>query len=277
MGLPSDFQFSQASLQAFVDCERRFQLRYLMDVAWPAVEAEPIEEHERRIQHGLTFHRMVQQQLLGLPESALTRIVLDGDLVHWWANYRSYRPADVAGACYPEITLTASVAGHRLVAKYDLLVMQPGEQALIFDWKTSQKRTRSLTLKRRLQTRVYRYLLMQAGAHLNGGQALLPSQVTMLYWFAGFPESPERLPYTLARYEDDAQYLVGLIERIKGMEDIAFLMTQNERYCRYCPYRSYCERGAEAGRLDLMDGTVVEEDDRLVFDFDFEQIAEIAF
>ena len=39
--LPDDFHFSQGSLQDYVDCQRRFQLRYLMKLAWPAVDAEP--------------------------------------------------------------------------------------------------------------------------------------------------------------------------------------------------------------------------------------------
>ena len=274
--LSPDFQFSQASLQAFVDCKRRFQLRYLWDVIWPAVEAEPIAEHERRTQHGLAFHRMVQQHWLGLPEAVLTRMASDGDLVRWWANYRTYRPAEMPGMHYPEVTLTAAIAGHRLVAKYDLLVIQPGERAWIYDWKTSQKRTRSSLLKQRLQTRVYRYLLVRAGAHLNGGVSLQPSQVTMVYWFSEFPESPERLLYTVPQYEDDAQYLDGLIAQIQGLDDDDFAMTENERHCQYCPYRSYCERGIEAGHLDTMD-VAVEDDDSFALDFDFEQIAEIAF
>lgn len=276
MMLSPDFQFSQASLQAFVDCKRRFQLRYLLAVDWPAVEAEPIEEHERRTQHGSAFHRMVQQHLLGLPEAVLTRMASAGDLARWWANYRTYRPADMPGAHYPEMTLTAAVAGHRLVAKYDLLVIQPGERAWIYDWKTARKRTRSSILKQRLQTRVYRYLLVRAGTHLNGGAALQPSQVTMVYWFSEFPESPERLPYTVAQYEDDAQYISSLIEQIKVLEAVDFVMTHNERYCQYCPYRSYCERGVTAGHMDMMD-VAVEDDASFALNFDFEQIAEIAF
>ena len=38
--LPPDFHFSQRSLQDYVDCRRRFQLRYLQHLAWPAVEAK---------------------------------------------------------------------------------------------------------------------------------------------------------------------------------------------------------------------------------------------
>ncbi len=282
MALPSDFQFSQSSLQDFVDCPKRFQLRYLRNMAWPAVEAEPIEEHERRIQHGMAFHRMVQQHILGLPEERLTSMATEGDLARWWAAYRAYRPADLPGVRYPEVTLTTPInlpgnnTGHRLVAKYDLLVIQPESHAVILDWKTSQKRTRSAILKSRLQTRVYRYLIVQAGAHLNAGQAFEPEQITMLYWFSDFPDSPERLPYTFAQYQDDAQYLSGLVARIAALDDDAFILTDDEQRCAYCLYRSYCERGVHAGQIGALEDEPEAETTDLL-DFDFEQIAEIAF
>ena len=66
MTLPVDFHFSQASLQDYVECRRRFQLRYLVKLAWPAVEAEPVLENERQIQIGGQFHRLIQQYLVGI-------------------------------------------------------------------------------------------------------------------------------------------------------------------------------------------------------------------
>ena len=246
MPLPDNFQFSQASLQDFVDCPRRFHLRYLLNVAWPAAEAEPIEEQERRVQLGMAFHRMVQQQLVGIPEVRIARMAVDPDLERWWRNYCVYRPADIlpAGsvARYPEVTLTAALADHRLVAKFDLVVVQPGIKAVIFDWKTSPVRTKLLTLKARLQTRVYRYLLVRSGAHFNEGQPLVSAQVEMIYWFAEHPESPVRVPYDDVQYRADTVYLTGLIEEIQAMPDEAFAPTDDEKRCKYCPYRSYCDR-----------------------------------
>ena len=61
--LRADFQFSQASLQDYVECARRFQLRYVERVAWPAPQAQPIFEYEQRLERGQVFHRLVQQQL----------------------------------------------------------------------------------------------------------------------------------------------------------------------------------------------------------------------
>ena len=56
MTLPADFQFSQGSLQDYADCPRRFQLGYILRLAWPAVEAEPVLESERRQLQGQAFH-----------------------------------------------------------------------------------------------------------------------------------------------------------------------------------------------------------------------------
>jgi hypothetical protein len=41
MTLPYSFHFTQSSLQDYLDCPRRFQLRYVLDQPWPAVESEP--------------------------------------------------------------------------------------------------------------------------------------------------------------------------------------------------------------------------------------------
>ena len=37
--------------------------RYLEQLAWPAVESEPLSDHERQMQAGAAFHRLVQRFL----------------------------------------------------------------------------------------------------------------------------------------------------------------------------------------------------------------------
>jgi hypothetical protein len=282
MPLPEDFQFSQASLQDFVDCQRRFQLRYLMELAWPAAEAEPIEEHERRMQLGQDFHKMVQQHVLGLDAALIERTAADPDLSRWWHNYIVYRPValfggDAEGAdIRSELSLVGRLHRYRLVAKYDLLIVKPEATAVILDWKTSRRHTPARTLLERLQTGVYRYLLAAAGAYLNGGRAFAPEAIEMVYWYPEFPESPVRLPYDASQCADDAHNLRSLIERIARLGEEDFDLTDDVRRCTYCPYRSYCDRGVKAGPIE--DAAVSWEpsapDD---VELDFEQIAEIEF
>ena len=165
MTLPSDLQFSQAelqfsqgSLQDFVECPRRFYLRHVLGLAWPAIESEPVQEQERHMRQGQAFHRLVHQHLLGLDPELLRRQAeasadpaLGGDLARWWRDYEAYPPANIPARRYPEIVLSAPVAAGgagesrmpaRLIAKYDLIAIEPGRRAVIVDWKTSRHRPR---------------------------------------------------------------------------------------------------------------------------------------
>ena len=276
MTLPPDFQFSQASLQDYVDCPRRFQLRYVLRLAWPALEAEPALENERYLQQGAAFHRLVHQHALGLPPDQLSRTVTDEDLRRWWHNYLAAPPAGLPASRYPEIVLSAPLSGHRLLAKYDLVAVDAGRQAIIVDWKTYRKRPRRAWLVGRLQTRVYPYLLVRAGAHLNMGQPLQPGQLEMIYWFADFAAAPERFAYDAAQYEADGTYLAALIEEIARLEDEDFTLTAQERHCRYCAYRSLCQRGISAGAFAEAEDER-EAGDEFDISFDLEQIAEIEY
>jgi CRISPR/Cas system-associated exonuclease Cas4 (RecB family) len=276
MTLPPRFVFSQSSLQDYVDCPRRFQLRYIEQLAWPAVESEPVLENERRQQEGQLFHRLVQQHLLGLPVEKLSRLANTPDLLRWWENYLSAADLQnlkaIAGLS-TELTLAAPIGIYRLVAKYDLVAVQPGKQALIYDWKTYHKRPKNEWMAARLQTRVYRALLVQAGASLNGGSPIQPEQIEMVYWYADFPAEPVRLPYNAALYKRDWDALTGLVNEILHHEH--FPLTDDEKKCAFCPYRSYCNRGEKAGTAADPEAEL----DAAATDFNlnFEQIAEIEF
>jgi hypothetical protein len=302
MTLPADFQFSQGSLQDYVDCPRRFQLRYIQRLAWPAVEAEPALENERHLQQGAAFHRLVHQHLLGLSPERLSSTITDEDLSRWWHNYLESGPADLPASRYPEVILSAPVSGHRLMAKYDLIAVDAGRRVVILEWKTSRKRPQRKWLAERLQTRVYPYLLVQAGSHLleigdwrlelGNWRSFQPEQVEMVYWFANFPEDSERFPYDAAQYGADSNDLASLIDEIKelalspvlrpveglskGLGDVDFPLTTQERRCRYCPYRSLCQRGVRAGAFDEVEDELEWGDDFEIA-LDFEQIAEIEY
>jgi CRISPR/Cas system-associated exonuclease Cas4 (RecB family) len=276
MALPSDFQFSQSSLQDYVDCPRRFYLRYVRRLSWPAIVAEPALEHERHLQQGIDFHQLVYQHELGISAERLSAVITDANLRRWWVNYLEKGPGDIPQAHYPEILLSAPVGGHRLVAKYDLLAVEPGSQAVILDWKTYRQRRGANWLSDRLQTRVYPYLLVRGGAHLNDNRALEPGQVEMVYWFANFPDRPEVFEYGLERYREDEVYLSSLIEEIENLAEEEFQLTADKKRCDFCPYRSLCQRGVLAGDL----GQAMEDweaEMELDISLDFDQIAEIEY
>lgn len=287
--LPDNFHFSQASLQDYVECRRRFQLRYLENLSWPAIEAEPALENERRLQLGADFHRLVQQHLLGLPADKLSRMAASREpggeaLQRWWDNYLQHGRGlagykDIPGlTLHPEITLNAPLSGnYRLVAKYDLIAVAPDGRAAIFDWKTFRNRPKRQKMAERLQTRVYPYLLVLAGAHVNRGNSFEPDKVEMIYWYPEFPAQPDRFAYSQAQFEADRDDLGSLVEKIENLKDDEFYLTDRVERCRFCTYRSLCDRGVRAGGLD--DIEVREETEALGTDFeiDFDQIAEIEF
>lgn len=288
MPLASEFTFTQASLQDYVDCRRRFQLRWLEGLSWPAVEAEPAGEYEAHVRNGDAFHRLIHQHQIGLAPERLAAAVAAaaaagaeagaGQLVTWWENYLAAGPADLPARRHPEITLSAPLGGHRVLAKYDLIALDPGRRAEIVDWKTGGHRPPRPVLAARLQTRVYRYVLAEAGAPLNDGRPIPPDTIAMRYWFADFPDQPERLPYDAIQHAADRKYLADLAAEIATAGEEDFPLTDDVKRCRFCPYRSLCGRGIEAGALGEDEAEVEpEEEADWTTGFDFEQVGEIAF
>ena len=220
-------------------------LRSLLRLRWPAVQSEPMLEHERYLQQGSDFHRLAQQALVGLPVERLSASLVGEDFSHWWGNFLDFLPgftrAEPRWQIYPEISLTAPLGDTRLVGKYDLVAAHPGERMLIYDWKTSRQRSK-LLLEKRLQTRLYPYLLVAPGAFLNAGVSIQPEQVEMVYWFAEHPVQPERFAYSSAAYQADEVYLTSLIETVMRLDEADFTLTDDERLCAYCVYRSLCNR-----------------------------------
>jgi CRISPR/Cas system-associated exonuclease Cas4 (RecB family) len=273
--LPSQFVFSQSSLQDYADCPRRFQLRYLDRLLYPAAESEPALENERRQQEGQEFHRLAQQYLLGIPTEKLARLANTPDLQRWWENFINSK--DLSGlrdltGLYPEVALSAPLGDFRLLAKYDLIAVTGDEKIVIYDWKTYRKRPRDEWLSARWQTRVYRALLVAAGAQLNSSRPIVPERCEMVYWFANFPEEPARFPYNASQYKRDWEVLVKLTEEIRTAS--SYPLTDDRQMCAYCTYRSYCDRGIQAGNLDMIEAEMEAES---LFDVNFEQIGEIEF
>ena len=263
---------SQSSLQDYADCPRRFQLRYLEHLRYPAVESEPALENEKHQQEGEYFHRLVQQHLIGIPAEQVGKLANTDNLSRWWENYINANLPINDYAKRAELTLSAPLGSFRLVAKYDLIAIRRGDKAIIYDWKTYRKRPKNEWLAPRWQTRVYRALLVQAGAHLNDNKPFAPEQIEMIYWFADFSTEPAAFPYNATQFKRDWDALTKLAREIESASD--YPKTDDRQKCTFCPYRGYCDRGARAG--DIADAEAEMEAEEL-FDVNFEQIGEIAF
>ncbi len=272
MSLPVDFVFSQTSLQDYADCARRFELRCVQRVRWPALQAEPALEYERHLRQGERFHHLVHQHQLGIPAEKLGASIDDPVLTDWWQAYLAWPLEDLPAQRWPEISLSAPLGQFRLLAKFDLLAVEPGGRAVIIDWKTSPHPPPREWLAKRLQTRVYPLVLALAGEELTGGPPILPDQIEMIYWYPS--GQPARFPYTTAQFERDQAALLQTVEDIAQRTD--FPLTPELKACAFCAYRSLCDRGERAASLDaLLDVEDGSTDTPPQIDLD--QIAEIEF
>jgi CRISPR/Cas system-associated exonuclease Cas4 (RecB family) len=269
MTLPSNFRFSQASLADYLDCPRRFQLRYLLEQAWPAVESEPLLERERLAELGRRFHRLIQQHVEGLSIEVLTESIGEPELARWWQSYLdslNTTLGDLPQKRRAEVAMSIPIQSFRLTAHFDLIASDD-DRAVIVDWKTEHRQPTRDQLLQRVQTRVYRYVLTNA-------QQRSPGTVSMIYWFAQYPDQPVTLPYDSAQHADDHRFLFELIEEIerRAAQPGEWDKTPNERKCAYCVYRSLCNRGVHAGTSEPDD-----EDFDLVARINIEQIDAIEY
>lgn len=261
MNTLTDFQFSPSNLQDYLDCQRRFQLKYIYKVSWPAIQAEPIHNVEESLEIGTQFHHLAHQFSLGIESTNLKTTKSNFQLTDFWTQfldssqyggllYPVWQP-DVQR--YPEVSLFTYIAEAMLVSKLDLIAIFPGSIIQIYDWKTNLKPPKRNWLTERLQTKLYPYILVQAGPSLNNGKPIIPEQVELIYWYPSAPSSPLRFPYNQSKYDEDQTFIYSLLKEISLLHEDEFYLTQNKQLCVFCVYRSLCERGMHAGPLDHME------------------------
>ncbi len=254
MAMRTDFVFSQASMQDYLDCKRRFYYQYVERLSWPAIEAEPILENEERMIRGAHFHQMVQQYFLGLPDGMLANAAEAAGVTRWWENFVAFKPIERGQMVYTEKKLNMGLGNNLLVAKFDLLTKQEDGGIQIYDWKTSKKRPKREFVADRMQTRVYPLVVSKMAEKLFPGVKIAPEQIEMVYWYAGYPDTPEVFPYSEKQRALDEAYLLEKITEINsldGRDD--FPKTDDVKRCQFCVYRSLCDRGAQAGNFEQYD------------------------
>jgi hypothetical protein len=257
--VPENFRFSQSSLSAFAECRRRFWWRYVRRMEWPAPLTDQLDEWEKAIERGQLFHHWAQQDALGLAVDEWALAHEDELLVQWWKNFRSQPPQGLpAGAQFSEIQLSMPLGPYRIVAKFDRIICTGDGRVFIVDWKTGRRKPKQDDYVANWQTLVYRYVMAEAGAELNGGNSVEPEQITLVYWHANFPGVLEPIAYSIQEHERARETLLQTLQAIGtlgGVED-DFPLTEDLGVCRRCVYSALCERGRE--RADDWD---IEDDD----------------
>jgi len=275
MPINPDFVFSANSLQDYVDCPRRFELKYLLNQAWPAIESKPVLEFEHHLLLGNQFHQLVHQYLSGIPENVLNSSIVDADLAEWFRNFLEFFTPIKLERFFVEFSLRMAINQFQVVAVYDLIGNTKNGSLNIFDWKTAKHLPKRENLARRVQTILYPYLALECLGNYLPQFECPPEQVEMIYWFASHPKTNMIFKYDQEKHLSNEKFLTQLIAEIQSKEIGSFECTRDHHKCKYCVYRSLCERGKIAGDFNEMEN---EEDlDQVIEKIDFDKQDEIAF
>ena len=277
MKLPEDLLFSQSNLQDYVNCHYKFYLRHIQKFSWPALLTDDALEVEQHMQSGARFHTLVHQFFLGLPLESLDQIALSDpneQLQTWWHNFKQTVPDQIKGETFPELSLVSKLNGHRLIVKYDLVIVEK-DQLTIYDWKTTQRLPKPASLNTRIQSRIYPFVLAREASAINNG-SLQPGQIKMVYWQAQFPGQTHTIAYNQDMFEADLAYLSHLVDEIVQLPIEGFTKTPHLTFCKYCNFRSFCDKGISAGLLSELDRDL-DDLELSAFNIDLDQVEEISF
>lgn len=266
----SAIRLSATAIQDFEVCQRRFQLRHLLNQPWPAVQAEPLHDHELHTRRGTQFHLILQRYFSGIHPDILSDMVDDVVVKQWWDAFQVAQPVPLKATCriMPECSVVCEVQNYRLRAIIDLLVLDFDDNSVtIFDWKTTRRIPDAANYRSAIQTRVYQYIMaVLAPTILPAFDAL--DRVKMVYWFPNYPDNTISLPYSEAAHQRNMIWLSDQIAaidlQIKTDTAKEWAKTSDSTHCRYCDYRSLCERGSseivhvDSDNLDFDDNYLIQ-------------------
>ena len=181
------FSFSAKKIQDFIDCERRFELRYILNQSWPAITSEPILEIESKIKKGNEFHYLVHQYFSGVPEKALRETIHDDIMIKWFDNFLSFHKTLKVKSIFSEFSLTAQIGEKKITAVYDLIYLDENEEVGIIDWKTSKYIPKKTTLSIKVQSILYPFILQEVSGEFLPGSHFPPEKISMRYWYPASP------------------------------------------------------------------------------------------
>jgi hypothetical protein len=268
---------NQASLQAYLDCPRKYELDYLNNTSWPAAPSSPLAKYETLTELGNRFHQLCQQFFIGLDPQLISSAISDPALFELWQAFLPYGQTLLKSPVLAEQILRIPFKNHFLVAKFDLIVKASPSEYLIIDWKTSSSKPNRNQLANRVQTFLYPFIFKEGGSDLFSGEPISSSAVKLSYWYPLADKPEEIFPYSDSSHKDIYQKISGLIKLIEDRIDSNsdFPLTDDLKLCNHCHYRSFCERGSRAHSLPP--GVDLESEDLSNMHYDLDLIGEIEF
>jgi len=238
---------SATGLKDFEICARRFQLRYMAEQPWPAVSAEPLSDHEVHARRGIQLHHIVERYFSGIAPDTLSRMIDDPVVRRWWDAFQAHAPVDIDSnrVFLPERHLQCSIGDYRLSAVVDLLVLDKENRSIsIFDWKTTRRVPDEADYHAAIQTRIYQYVVAETSqAFFSQFEEL--DRLKMIYWFPVYPDRSITITYSDTTHQQNRSWLVEQIKAIEAHLDTseaAWPKTEALHHCRFCNYRSLCNR-----------------------------------
>lgn len=271
------FDYSQNKLHDYLECPRRFELRYLLQRIWPAVHSEPVLALEEQINNGKTFHLMAQQFFSGISPEDIRNQIENKKISDWWNPFIPFAGAFTKTSCQPEVLISSKINDASFVGVFDLLVYSPREKMTIIDWKTNQSKPSRKILEQHIQTRLYPLLLTLGGKQWNDGDQIQPDQIEMIYWFTNYPDEPETFLYSEQSYQTDLLFIKELVDKVEKTKPGEFHLTDHQYRCKFCNYRSLCDRGTTPGTESETEALDLQYLYEVVEEIDMTQIGEIAF
>lgn len=257
--------FSQLALSVYENCHLKFRRRYIDGLFWPA-DWSGNKEQKDVIEKGRYFHLMAQRYYdrgEEIPEDTAY-----DELTEWFSRLKRFRPYNNMDRFYPEHELRINKDGIKLVAKYDLIYIdQRNKQIIIYDWKTNKKRLKSDKLEATLQTRVYLFVLAEAGTAYFPENNLDFKDMNIIYWNPRYPAQNSKITYTPKMFAEDKKYIKEKIGEIKNLSYDNFKAISDKKICKFCEYRPICY-GKEAEKLEI-------EEDDIDLELDWDMVDEI--
>lgn len=255
---------SQGQLKFFETCPRQYQYFETL----PVLREPDLNESA---EWGKRFHRLMQQQALGLPievmapadqEMMASVEALRGEAPHLFESDLVGK-AEAGQQRLSEFQQTLEFKGYLLTVIYDLLLLT-ADTGQIIDWKTYLKPPQKNWLWQDWQTRLYLYVLSETSG-------LSPNQISMVYWFVR-SKDPQTQKLKLESYEltysDSLHHqtetdLLALTDRLTELRRNTMIFPKvalSKGVCERCPFAFRCQR------LPLNDGEHSEDSMRTLND-----------
>ena len=246
-----DRHLSAMALNTFMICPLRFRYRYLDNLYWSRQWGGSPEDR-KAIEKGQNFHLMARRYYSGLEPAKVADPLEQTELESWLQLMAGFLPRTFDRQFYPELELRLNRPDLKLMAKFDLVAVDPDGRATIFDWKTEKKQPNKTYLQKSAQTLVYRYMLCEAGGQYSPKGRFKPDEISMIYWNPLYPHRWTRLEYSEAQFQKDQQHLRNMVAQILKTPREMFLATADEGACRRCEYQMICH-GRRAEAVDMED------------------------